>query len=124
MTGSRDSAPSLLRYSLSEIVASPVSAEPSDPKTNCAPCLLNSSNALKTSLSFRKNRVPGSQYRTRNAKMNCRRMPQMTTLQGKLLRSSDITQATIVKMMIPEAEIKFCMRGSEPQYTGLWEDLQ
>src|SRR5437879_6927673 len=50
-------------------------------------------------------------------------MPQMTTLHGKLLRSSDMTQATIVKTMIPDAEIKFCMRGSEPQPAALWEDL-
>ena len=50
-------------------------------------------------------------------------MPQMTTLHGKLLRSSDKAQATIVKTMIPAAEIKFCMRGSEPQPAALWEDL-
>ena len=36
----------------------------------------------------------------------------MTTLQGKLLRSSEIIHAAIVNTTIPDAEIQFCMRAS------------
>src|SRR5262245_59643999 len=101
MTGSVDVEPSRVRYSFIEIGKSPVWSVPSAPNTNESPCRLKVRRALKTSFSLKKKRLPGSHQRTRNAKINCRRMPQATTLHGKFLRSSDNTQATATKMKIP-----------------------
>ena len=44
----------------------------------------------------------------------------MTTLQGKFLRSSEITHATTVKTTIPDAESQFCMGGSVTKIARNW----
>ena len=95
ISGSGELAPSRVRYSLSVSGIWPVSsATPMALKTNEAPCFENPRSALKTSLSFRKKRAPGSHQRTRKPKTSCSAMPQPTTRHGNLRRSSEKSQAT------------------------------